>query len=493
MGVQISRLILLGALAGFLIAFALPPWGWWPLAIVGFALFDHALGGRERVERFALGWAVGFVWLAMGELWVFDLTPLGYVLIPLVIGAGYGLVAVVSGGGADRSVRLVAAMVIAEWLRWSFPFGGVPLATVPLTQADSPLAEVLPLGGGLLLTAVTVATGVAARLVVERRFDLAPIVAGAVAVVILAGTLAPGGSATGSLDVAVVQGGGPQRTRADRCENQALFDRHAAATATIGEAVDLVLWPENVVNPTADGTPLGRCEDLFYMQEALDGTAAIARSVEATFVPGWFHGDGPRSTVNYSTVVDETGTVLDRYDKVRTVPFGEFVPLRSFIENFSDDLPARDVRAGTGPPILEAPEGTLGVAISWEVFFESRAREAVNEGAELLVNPTNGSSYWLTILQSQQIATSKNRARETGRWVLQAAPTGFSAVIDPGGRVLDRTGISETRVLTATVETRTGRTLNTRLGPAPWLVLAAVVLVALRARAARSPDRRSPG
>lgn len=489
---QIGRLILLGAVAGFLIAFALPPWGWWPLAIAGFALFDHLAGGTDRVGRFAYGWAAGFVWLAMGELWMFDLSAPGYVFVFVVFGAGYGLVAVGAGSGDDRSLRLVSAMVVMEWIRWSFPFGGVPLATVPLTQADSPLATVLPLGGGLLLTAVTVGAGSVIRLVLERRFDHAAMGAGGIVVFVLAGALVPTGSPTGTLDVAIVQGGGPQRTRADRCENQALFDRHVAATRSIDRPVDLVLWPENVVNPTADGTPPGFCADLFTMTEALEGTADVARTTGATFIPGWFHGDGPRSTVNYSTVVTPDGQAVDRYDKVRIVPFGEFVPLRSIVERFSDDLPAREVRPGTGPPVLESPFGTLGVSISWEIFFESRSRQAVNNGAEVLLNPTNGSSYWLTILQSQQIATSRNRARENGRWLLQAAPTGFSAIIDPDGRVLDRTDISEQRVLTATIEMRSGRTIATRLGPAPWLVLALTALVVLRARASRSPDRRSP-
>ena len=58
------------------------------------------------------------------------------------------------------------------------------------------------------------------------------------------------------------------------------------------------------------------------------------------------------------------------------------------------------------------------------------------DGAELVVNPTNGSSYWLSIVQTQQVASSRLRALETDRWVLQVAPTGFSAVVTPDGRVL---------------------------------------------------------
>ncbi len=472
--------ILLGAVSGFLIAFALPPWGWWPLALVGFALFDHATDKTSALERFSAGWAAGFVWLAMGELWMFDLTPPGYVMVFMVFGAGYGVVAVAAGTGNRRLILLPAGFVLYEWFRWSFPFGGVPLATVPMTQVASPLSEVLPLAGGLLLTAVTVATGSSIRLALRGRFDMAAAVLGTVAVCVLVGALVPRGEVIDTLDVAVVQGGGPQRTRADSCENQSVFDRHREATASIDRSVDLIIWPENVVNPVPDGRSLGRCDDLLFMSEAIADVAEVARSQNAVLIPGWFHTAGPEApgnNVNYSTAVTAAGETVSRYDKVRLVPFGEFVPLRGLIERFSSDVPGRDVLQGEGPAILETPVGTFGVSISWEIFFESRGRAAIRDGGEILLNPTNGSSYWLSILQAQQIASSQLRARETGRWVLQAAPTGFSAIVDSDGTVLARTDISEQRVLYATVERRTGLTLTTRFGAWPMLALAACVFV----------------
>ena len=130
---SLATRLVLGGISGFLIAFSLPPWGWWPLTFVGVALFAHATNSSARLERFSGGWACGFVWLAMGELWMFDLTPPGYVLVFVVFGAGYGLVAVAAGHGDQRLLLLPAGFVLYEWLRWSWPFGGVPLATVPMT------------------------------------------------------------------------------------------------------------------------------------------------------------------------------------------------------------------------------------------------------------------------------------------------------------------------------------------------------------------------
>jgi len=473
-------------LAGFFIAFSLPPWGWWPLTFVGFALWDYLLNDLTARQRFLTGWAVGFVWLAIGELWMFDLTAAGYILVFIVFGAGYGLVSSLSPGDGWRLTLLPAGIVLFEWFRWSYPFGGVPLATVPMTQVSSPLAAVLPFLGPTGLTAITAMTGVALSRAVQRRFDQASLAFGVVALVMILSALMPGSSVIETLDVAVVQGGGPQRTRADRCENQRVFDRHVEATSSIDRDVDLIMWPENVVNPSPDTTLRGGCEDLFYMAEALEGVAEIARTNNAVLIPGWFHGDGPDATVNYSTSVGPDGQTIDRYDKVRIVPFGEFVPLRSLIEIFSSEVPGRDVRQGTGPAKLDTPVGRLGISISWEIFFDSRGRAATRDGGEVLVNPTNGSSYWLTILQSQQVASSRLRAMENDRWVLQAAPTGFSAIVDPDGKVIDRTGISEQKVLYSNIERRHGLTLATRWGSQPMLVLAAIVLVLGLARTSRT-------
>ena len=83
------------------------------------------------------------------------------------------------------------------------------------------------------------------------------------------------------------------------------------------------------------------------------------------------------------------------------------------------------------------------MSISWEIFFDHRSRAAVRAGGQVLLNPTNGSSYWLTIVQSQQVASSRLRALETDRWVLQAAPTGFSALVTPDGDVLYRASVDQ--------------------------------------------------
>jgi apolipoprotein N-acyltransferase len=480
------------ALAGLCLVAAVPPWGWWPLAFPGIALLDRLLAGQPRRARFARTWLVTACWLFPGTLWMLDLTAPGYVIAQALHAAMFGVLAIAVPPGRGRRLALPGAFVIAELWRWSWPFGGVPLATIPMGQADSPLAPTVRTLGSLLLVALVVAIGVGLSALFEREWRAVAAVVVVVALALGWAAVAPAGHTTRTIEAAVVQGGGKQRTRANPEDNPAVFQRHLDASAQIRTPVDLVLWPENVVNPRApylDHSPDPRFLDF---DDAARRLRDLAIRLHTTLLPGWFYPVNDHETVNYTEVIASDGTVLDRYDKVRTVPFGEFVPLRWLIEPFAANvLPPRDVKPGTGPAVLDTPVGRVGVSISWEIFFDTRGRDAIGHGGTALMNPTNGSSYWLAILQTQQIASSKLRALETGRWVLQAAPTGFSAIIDAEGNVLQRTGISEQRVLQGSVELRDGRTIAVRVGHWPMEVIALALLAGAWLVARRSDQEPS--
>ncbi|MCU0311492.1 MAG: apolipoprotein N-acyltransferase [Acidimicrobiales bacterium] len=462
----------LALVAGLALAASVPPWGWWPLAFVGVALWDRALAGRPARSRAARSFLLGVTWLAPALLWMWDLTAPGYV-IAVVWFAAYVAVAGLSvpGSAADPRARWLAlpgALVLCEAARWSFPFEGVPLATTAMSQADAPLAQVARIGSAIGVVLVVGIGGVALSAASSRRWWVA---GGALAVVLVlwgSSLVAPRGADVADLDVAVVQGGGPQGTRASDTDADEVFDRHMAASQTIDGPVDLVLWPENVV--TLD-QPLATTREHREL-------AALARRLDTTIVVGVTEDLDDERFTNYAVVYGPDGEVGDRYDKVLRVPFGEYVPFRGLVEPFagSSGLSARDAVVGTTPAVLRTDVGSFGVAISWEVFFTGRVREGVREGGEAVLNPTNGSSYWLTQVQTQQVASSRLRAIETGRWVLQAAPTGFSAVVEPDGGLVARTGVSEPAVLREVITRRDGLTIATRIGPWPIVALAALMV-----------------
>lgn len=492
-----------GALAaGLATAAAMPPWGWWPLGIVGiagYALVVHHPSRRRRAGLTAV-WAVA--WFAPACAWMIMLTAAGF---PVAVGlfALMHVVAAVAVPPRNPVWSWAAAHTVAEAVRLSWPFGGVPLASLGIAQASGPLLGLARVGGVLLITwAVFAFAGALATLASSRTLRPAASVSVVVVVALwVVASAAPRGTDTGDVyTVAVVQGGGEQGTTALDVPPAQVTAAHLAATATIDGDVDLVVWPENTVDV-----------DHFALSEVRDSIAAEAARLGAPITVGVTEEASAHAAyagidgfVNAQYVVSPDGSLSAPYVKVVRVPFGEYVPLRDTLASVGIEVPLipRDAVAGTDPAVVEIDGvATAAVAISWEVFFGRRARDGVLAGGQVLLNPTNGSSYTWTILQTQQVASSRLRAVETGRWVAQAAPTGFSAVMSDDGEVLARTGISEQAVIIYDIPTRRGHTVYTRVGDRPFIALAAAAAIApwvmsvarrsqIRRRGSRLPARR---
>ena len=464
-----ARTVALAFGAGLLLAASLPPWGWWPLAFAGLALLDRLLADQPALTRFRRGWLVAAALLFPTLSWLITFTAPGYVIAAAYYSAVFAIACAVTPPSAPaRWIALPGAWLLAEAFRDRWPFGGVPVSRLAMGQVASPLVHVVRLGGTLSLDLLTVVAGMALAAAVARHWRHASVALAAVVVVVVGGAVAPHGHDVGSFRAAIVQGGGPQGTRFFDADAPVVFQRHVQATDLVQPPVDLVLWPEDIVNIEGPVT------------NAPEGAVlrALARRLRANLLFGSVEGDGDHFH-NRQVAIDRNGDFVDAYEKVRRVPFGEYVPLRWLLEPIAGgSLIARDAVIGTGPAVLHTDAAVFGVCESWEIFFPDRARAAIRDGGEVLLNPTNGASFHGSIVQSQQIASSRLRAIETGRWVLQAAPTGFSAIIDADGTVLQRTGISEEKVLQGVVERRHGSTIATRVGDWPALAVACA-LVAL--------------
>ena len=496
------------ALGGALVAFSLPPWGFWPLAFVGVVLFELALGANPtRRQAAARGFLFGLPWMAIGMCWMWFLTVPGYVFTAVLFAGFHAAAAAVAPTGPWRTIGRPAAHTLVEVVRLGFPFGGVPLATIAISQAGGPLLGVARVGGVIAITWIVFQVGCALagpapavprtmprqgrrpRSPAERasRSKGQPhgvLALAAIVVILVLAAIAPEGHVLDRLPltIAAVQGGGEQGTSALDVPSSSVTAALLEATRTIepDDELDLVVWPENGID--VDDEPFVGSE-----QHALV-TAEAARlgvpfSVGITEDSEFTTHPSEGAFVNAQVVVTPDGEVPSRYEKVRTVPFGEYVPMRGMLEALGaplDQVP-NDALAGRDPAVNELPDGTrLGVMISWEVFFGGRGRAATTgDGTgdtSILLNPTNGASYTGTILQTQQVASSKLRAVENGRWLVQVSPTGFSAFVDDGGGVHQRTDVSEQKVITMDVPLRGGRTWYTSIGNWPWVIALVALL-----------------
>lgn len=479
----------LAVAAGAAWALAAPPRAWWPLLPLGVAALTVALHGRTLPARAALGAVTGLAFYAPTLWWIADFAVPGYAAVVLLesglLSAASALVpAATQGRWSGGWWALPAVLVLLEAVQYRFPFGGFPLPALALSQVDGPFAAAAPLAGSPLVTAIAAIAGVAFAalvLVKGRRRRLA--IAGTYLAIAGIPVLVGGAVTTqpaGSLDVALVQGGGPRGVFTDP---QEVLERHLTVAATITGSPDLVVLPENVTDVAGPITDAPAGEDLSTLAARLN-TALVAGVTEAE----------ANRFRNAAVLWGPDGRVLDRYEKEHPVPFGEYMPARKLLERITDatDLVPRDAIRGRGHALLRSPTAPLGVVISYEVFFPGRVHEAVAGGGQIVLVPTNAASYVTDEVPATEVAAARLRAREFGRTVLQAAPTGYSAVISPNGQVVQMSRLGTPALLRERVPLRTGLTPYARIGDAPLiaLALATVVSAALLGRHTTGPVHR---
>jgi apolipoprotein N-acyltransferase len=497
------RVAAVGLAAGLTTAFSLPPWGFWILAPVGLAVLYRLLEGRGAPSRALAGLTFGVGLLAIGLFFTTAFNAGGWVVLVLLESAFVAVACALVPPVRGRSLAFPAVLVLAEVVRGSWPFGGLPMGGIPLGQVSSPIGPAARLGGPMLLLALAALGGVvlaeAARLVPlgqtidPRRRAHALATAGLAAVAIVglavAGDLAPdGGAAVGSDRVALVQGGGRRGFRASQVDPATVFDAQLTPSLALRPPLGLILWPENVLD----------------LNQSLQGSAEaqevsqLARAKRATVVAGVTEPVGTSQFRNIAVAWAPSGAIVATYDKVHRVPFGEWIPWRPFFGLLADlSAVPRDAIPGHGPGILHTPAGSLGVMISYEVFYEDAGRAAVRSGARLLTVPTNTASYTTSQVPTQELTTARLQAIQEGRDLILTSPTGFSTIIDHRGRVLARSNLGSQQVVEGTPAMRTGLTPYARVGDVPVLaasglaVLAAWALEVL-ARRRRRTDPRDP-
>jgi apolipoprotein N-acyltransferase len=426
---------------------------------------------RRRDTSFSTGFLFAVAWFLPSMAWMWFLTAPGYIAAILIFSVMHGIASYIAAKLTtnDNSHRsaLVICHSLAEVARLSFPFGGVPLATLAIGQVSGPLAALAPLMGVIGISTATLYLALT-----HRRFRAICIIG----LLVFVGNTWNNTQSTGrTLNLSIVQGGGEQGTHAVDTNPRDVFDVHMVATKKLqpNSQRDAVIWPENAISITNKG--------LFIDSSEYSEISKEAQRLNVPFVVGITEDAGEGQFTNAQIVVNPDGSITGRYDKVRRVPFGEYMPLRPLLKALGapTDLVPRDARAGTSRGWLDVADTRASVAISWEVFFGGRVNEGVSDGATFIINPTNGSSYTWTILQSQQIASSRLRALEQGRWVVQVSPTGFSAFVGPDGAVYDRAGITNRTISEHQISLRTGRTPYSRLGNNAyfWALLVALAIV----------------
>ncbi|MEU3917170.1 apolipoprotein N-acyltransferase [Streptomyces sp. NPDC029004] len=479
------------ALSGVMLFLSFPPRPLWWLALPAFALLGWTLYGRRLRPAFGLGYLTGLGFLLPLLVWTGE--EVGALPWVALTAAEAVFVALACMGIAAVSrlplwpVWAAGVWIVGEAARARMPFGGFPWGKIAFGQADSVFLPLAAVGGTPLLSFAVVLCGfglyeTARRVHAYRRTGELPRgaalaavltvlvpVAGSLAALPLVDDTAEDGTAT----VAAIQGNVPRLGLDFNSQRRAVLDNHARRTQQLAADVkagkvarpDFVLWPEN----SSDLDP--------YRNP--DAKLVIDRAVRAIGVPTVVGAVVTPDTGKLRNTLiewDPVGGPVNTYDKRHVQPFGEYIPMRSFVRLFSADVDRvrRDFGPGHKVGVFDLAGTRVGLVTCFEAAFDDAARDTVTHGAQLISVPSNNATFGRSEMTFQQLAMSRVRAVEHGRSVVVPVTSGVSAVIMPDGKIVQRTEMFTPDALVAKVPLRSSLTPATRLGTWPERILVLV-------------------
>jgi len=459
--------------AGALLALTMPS-GFHPLGNVVFVALLPALLLRGRGHSFLYGWAFGIAFFAVDLRWLLTLWRFTPMVLPgyVVLVCFYGVLIAIWKSCVTRAERrlgpataflLVSPLLwtFMEWIRaqGSMGFGFSTLYSA-LYRTPVLIQGASVFGPWFVSASILLAAGGLA-LALRRRSFLPALMSLATVGVLAAFSLvpvAPNDAGTAPLTVAVIGSDVDQETKLEGRNLLDLRDRylHLGMDAS-SVAPDLVVFPESILPGyiLLDSRLLPHFEDL-------------ARTLNASLLFGT--GDLRDGRIyNTAVLLDEQGQIADRYDMIRLVPFGEWIPARGFLDRIGAGDMVRsflplDVTRGTD----STPVSVYGTPICFESSFPAITRGFAANGAEMLVVITNDAWFAHSSELEAHFACAVFRAIETRRYLAQAANGGISGIIDPRGSILAETDSEVVR--SATVNLRHDRSLYVRWGEIPLLL-----------------------
>lgn len=465
--------------AGFAWSLAFSPWDFWPLVLISTALFWWSLQGADRRQSWWRGYLFGLGLFGAGVNWLYisihvhGPTPL-WLAIPMtaIFSAGMalypGLLAWLWYRLGGHALTFLGLWVFTDWLR-GWVLTGFPWLYGGYAMVDTPLASLAGLGGIWLLTMVTVASSLA-LVSISRPTKHKGVIALAVIGWITALWWTPDDSTAPSgepINVALIQGNIPQDIKWLQTQSQATMEIYSNLSRQADDDA-LVIWPESAITEFyQDVIP--------FMLTERDRLAARGGTL-LSGVPWRVSGEQGYHYYNTVAVVG-TGSV---YHKQKLVPFGEYVPLQSFIRGLIPffNLPMSSfTRGDPEQPNLQAAGLTIAPFICYEILYPQLVAERSGD-SDVLLTISNDAWFGTSAGPHQHFQMTRLRAIETGRWLVRATNNGITAIIDPQGKVVSQLPQFERDLLQGKVVPRSGQTPFQRTGSWPWILLSLLLVLA---------------
>ena len=310
--------------------------------------------------------------------------------------------------------------ILLEEVRNRFPFGGFGWVRVAYTQADAPYSKIAAIGGASALSALTVLLGLILFFSASKKWSK-------ITLLPFLFLLIPENINTfATTNVLMIQGNVPQLGLDFNSRAKAVFYNHLEKTQSELKAnsnVDFVLWPENSV----DVDPFQNND----VKQALD-------SIQKPLIIGAIVEKGD-SILNTSILWG--GELPPTYVKQHLTPFGEYIPLRSLasaISPYTDRV--KDFEPGQGQVFFTVKEAVIAPVICFELVDDELLHKAA-VSSNILAVQTNSATFGMSAESAQQLEMTRVRAIEHGRNIVSVSTTGYSAIIDSSGKVLQKTSM----------------------------------------------------
>ena len=449
--------LLLSALSGTLLSAAFEPVGKWWVAPIALAAHMYALSisNRKVLSSFIFGLTLNLIVLHWSSTFVGSVP---WMILAVGLSLFYLPLALVSKWGITAYPLLY---ILLEEVRNRFPFGGFGWVRIAFTQADAPYAKVAAIGGASALSAAVVLIALMIFHIAHRKLSLVPLLPFLILLVPVST------SVIGSTNVLMIQGNVPQMGLDFNSRAKAVFNNHFELTQieiAKNPNVDFILWPENSV----DVDPFLNSD----VKKSLD-------SIKQPLIIGAILNKGNRLL---NTSILWGGELPETYIKQHLTPFGEYIPLRSLARVVSplvDEV--EDFSPGDSGKTFQIGKVHVAPVICYELIDDALLEKAA-KNSNILAVQTNSATFGMSAESAQQLSITRIRAIEHGRNIASVSTTGYSAIIDSSGKILQKTSMGTADSIRASVDLIEGQTPRDRAGDWALIgVLAALFLVARRA------------
>lgn len=463
---------LLPLLSGILTALAMPGFGLFPLVFVSLVPLFWTLDQRGG---FLPGFLFGIAFFAIDLRWLATLSRFypvviaGLLLLVLVFALGTGLLGAVIAWQRRSQMWTWLALapalfLLAEYLRTLGPLG-MGFSTLYATLFRVPLLiQSAAVFGPWFITGMIVAVNGSLTLLVRRRTYRFAFLAGGLSLVLAVFSLLPQSYEGTPLSVAIVSSKVQQEVKLDGRNLVELHDRYLAlGQEALGFHPDLIIFPESILPA------------YILQNETLKTSFAdLARQgpTQVLLGTGAYRN---QAIFNATVLFSETGEIMDTYDMVHPVPFGEYIPGRHLLEriglgSWAQSFLPMDLSRGDNYMPLAAVYGT---PICFESTFPLPSQKLTQNGAQALMTVTNDAWFDESSELITHFASAVFRAVENRRWVIQSANGGISGIVDPRGQIVE--WVNAEGVLSGGILLRDDRSFYTRHGD--WIVLLAACLL----------------